>query len=76
MFVTLTYPNEIKKDFYVKYDDMKLNFFSEVNFVAIKNGMHSTRGYTSYHGEIKKFQPKDKSHVKEIFNSIDSFFSS
>jgi len=75
LFVTLTYPNEIKKDFYVVYNQKKINFFNEVSFVAIKNGMHSAKGYSSYHGEIEKFQPHDKSHVKEIFNSINNFFS-
>jgi hypothetical protein len=75
LFVTLTYPNEIKKDFEVTYNKQRINFYNEVNFVAIKNGMHSSKGYISYHGEIEKFQPKNNSHVKEIFNSINNFFN-
>ena len=75
LFVTLTYPNEIKKDFEVIFNKKKINFYNEVNFVAIKNGMHSSRGYSSYHGEIENYQPKNNSHVKEIFNSINNFFN-
>ena len=50
-----------------------MNFHNDVNFVAIKNGMHSNKGYCSYHGDIKNFNIKDKSHVKEIYNSINNF---
>ena len=75
LFVTLTYPNEINKNFKILYEDKKIDFFDEVNFVAIKNGMHSSKGYSSFHGDIKKFAPKNGAHVKKIFNSIDSFFS-
>lgn len=74
LFVTLTYPNEIKKNFHVIYNHKKIDFYNEVNFVAIKNGMHSSKGYISYHGEIEKFLPEDNSHVKELFKSIDNFF--
>ena len=65
----------IQKDFEVIYNKQRINFYNEVNFVAIKNGMHSSKGYISYHGEIEKFQPKNNSHVKEIFNSINNFFN-
>ena len=76
LFVTLTYPNEIERDFQVTCDQGKyINFYDEVNFVAIKNGMHSSQGYCSYHGEIKNFQTKENDHVKEIFNSINNFFN-
>jgi hypothetical protein len=74
LFVTLTFPKEITKDFQIIIEEKKLNFYDYVNFVAIKNGMHTSKGYCSYHGEIKNFQIKDKAHVKEIFNSIVSFF--
>ena len=37
-----------------------MNFHNDVNFVAIKNGMHSNKGYCSYHGDIKNFNIKDK----------------
>lgn len=75
LFVTLTYPNEIEKDCEIIYNEQRINFYNEVNFVAIKNGMHSSKGYISYHGDIEKFQPKNNSHVKEIFNSINNFFN-
>ena len=75
LFVTLTYPNEIEKNFQVTCDKKNINFYDEVNFVAIKNGMHSSKGYCSYHGEIENFQTNENDHVKEIFNSINSFFN-
>ena len=76
LFVTLTYPNEIERDFQVTWEKKKfLNFYDEINFVAIKNGMHSKKGYCSYHGEIENFQTKENDHVKEIFNSINNFFN-
>ena len=75
LFVTLTFPKEITKDFQIIVDKKKMNFHNDVNFVAIKNGMHSNKGYCSYHGDIKNFHIKDKSHVKEIYNSINNFFN-
>ena len=76
LFVTLTYPNEIERDFQVTWEKKNfLNFYDEINFVAIKNGMHSKKGYCSYHGEIENFQTKENDHVKEIFNSINNFFN-
>ncbi len=75
LFVTLTYPNEIEKNFQVTCDKKNINFYDEVNFVAIKNGMHSSKGYCSYHGEIENFQTNENDHVKEIFNSINNFFN-
>jgi hypothetical protein len=47
VFATLTYPDEIKpNDTLVRSNGARLqNFGTMVSFVAIKNGMHSTRGF-------------------------------
>lgn len=48
VFVTLTYPDEIKLDdtLLLSNGDRLQDFGTMVAFVAIKNGMHSTRGFS------------------------------
>lgn len=75
LFVTLTYPNEIKKnDYVIVNDDLKLNFFNEVVFVAIKNGMHDTGGYVFSTPHTDLEIPKEKVHVSKIHNIILNYF--
>ena len=45
---------------------------NNVNFVAIKNGIHNSLGYLFTN--IKNFQSKENMHVKNIFNLIINFF--
>lgn len=47
MFASLTYPDEIRQDdvALVSNGDRLIGFGEMVAFVAIKNGMHTTRGY-------------------------------
>ena len=46
LFVILTYPYEVEKnDVMIINKKLELNFFDELVFVAIKNGMHDTKGY-------------------------------
>jgi hypothetical protein len=75
LFVTLTYPNQISKNFKIITDEQIIDFYNEVNFVAIKNGMHSSKGYFFFSGDISKFKPENNSHIKSIYNSINVFFS-
>ena len=75
MFVTLTYPNEIKKnDYIIVNNDLLLNFFNEVVFVAIKNGMHDTKGYAFSTPSVDLEIPKEKVHVSKIHNIILNYF--
>ena len=38
LFVTLTYPNEVKKSYFIELENgLELNFFNQVIFVALKN---------------------------------------
>jgi hypothetical protein len=71
----LTYPNQISKNFKIITDEQIIDFYNEVNFVAIKNGMHSSKGYFFFSGDISKFKPENNSHIKSIYNSINVFFS-
>ena len=43
-------------------------------FVAIKNGMHDSRGFAFFTKGIEEFAPKNNSHVKELHNSILGIF--
>jgi hypothetical protein len=47
VFITLTYPDEIRMNdtLVLSNGDRLLDFGTMVTFVAIKNGMHSTRGF-------------------------------
>ena len=73
LFVTLTYPNEIKKNSFVKIMDEKINLYDETVFVALKNGMHCDRGYL-YFKKNSRFQ-FEKKNIKHIFESILNFYS-
>ena len=75
LFVSLTYPNEIKKNsLIIINDNMELNFFNEVVFVAIKNGMHDSKGYVfcSPNSEFKV--PKKPTHISKLHDMILSYF--
>ena len=75
LFVTLTYPHEIKKmDYVIVNDNLELNFFNEVSFVAIKNGKHDQKGYAFYSPNLNLKIPKKPIHVSKIYNMILSNF--
>ena len=77
LFITLTYPIEIKKeDQLIINKNLELNFSKEVLFVAIKNGKHDTKGYGFYSPNINFEIPKKSIHVSEINNLILSNFGS
>ena len=75
LFVTLVYSSEIKENFLIKYDNISIDFYSEVVFVALKNGIHHTKGYNYFTKNlIPKELPKDF-HIKSIFNLINNYFN-
>lgn len=76
LFITLTYPNEIKDEAYISIGTRKINLKEETVFVAIKNGMHSEKGYAYFSKNIKKFSPPENSHVSNIHKSIIEIFHS
>jgi hypothetical protein len=73
-FVTLTYQNEINESSQVLIDGMPVSVFDHVVFVALKNGMHSQKGYVFQNGCISGKLPLDGSHVRELFNLLKKYF--
>ncbi len=76
LFVTLNYPNEVKKNDYIKINsELKLNFYNEIVFVAIKNGMHDSKGYVfcSLNSGFKT--PSEPIHVSKLHDIILDFFN-
>jgi hypothetical protein len=71
LFVTLTYPHEIKKDDYLFINEkLELNFFDEVVFVAIKNGMHNSKGYVYFTPSSSFKVPEKPVHVSYLHDII------
>ena len=71
LFVTLTYPDEVKENqkIFLKGKEV-LNFSDQIVFVALKNGMHSSKGFL-----YKSFSPKeDKIEVRKIYSILNNFF--
>jgi hypothetical protein len=56
LFVTLTYNKQILPNDNLYFKDQSINFFNEVNFVSLKNGIHSSKGFLFLKGNIKKLK--------------------
>jgi len=74
LFVTLTYPDEIVESDTVRLNSIKLDILQEVAFVAIKNGMHQSKGFAFFSPGIAKLCPENGSHVKELYSSVMNYF--
>ncbi|MDP2127580.1 MAG: hypothetical protein Q8K97_09380 [Pseudohongiella sp.] len=74
LFVTLTYPHEITQDTYILFRGKRMSVYSHVVFVAIKNGMHQSEGFAFFTPDIAPFAPVNGSHVKELHETILSYF--
>ncbi|MEQ9006239.1 MAG: hypothetical protein RLP12_00030, partial [Ekhidna sp.] len=57
LFVTLTYPNEITVQTSVNIANGAEKLAKHVVFVAIKNGMHQSKGFSYFSERIKQFAP-------------------
>jgi hypothetical protein len=68
LFVTLTYNQEITEKFTLKVNDQIVeNFNQDVVFVALKNGMHDTKGYCFINFRPKNLGTLHQSmHVKDL----------
>ena len=75
LFVTLTYPDEILGVDVLKSESASLKIFQEVAFVAIKNGMHQSKGFAFFTPGIAKLSPEDGSHVKDLYVSVRNYFN-
>lgn len=74
LFVTLTYPFEITTSTYFRIDNRKVPLLSNVSFVAIKNGMHQSKGFAFFSRNFSKNLPEDGVHVAELGNAILNYF--
>jgi hypothetical protein len=74
LFVTLTYPDEILEGDVLKSESVSLRVLQEVAFVAIKNGMHQSKGFIFFTPDIANFSPEDGSHVKDLYSTVLNYF--
>lgn len=75
LFAVLTYPHEVKKDdIIIVNEKIKLNFFDELVFVAIKNGMHCSKGYVFLSEDNNFIMPKKPIHVSNLHGIILNYF--
>lgn len=69
IFATLTYPDEIRPDDVALQGSRRLETFGQaVAFVAIKNGMHSTRGFAFVSPNTPATVPGGPVHVAALFD--------
>jgi hypothetical protein len=74
LFVTLSYPFEIYPDDIIEVNNNIVNLFQNVNFVALKNGMHCSEGYNFFSETIEKYAPIENTHVKNLYHTIYNYF--
>ncbi len=73
LFVSLTYPYEINEKTLVVKENVKFEFKEHVAFVALKNGIHSEKGYLfTSENILSKNTPSF--HIKKIFEIINKYF--
>ena len=74
LFVVLTYPDEVNNNtkFFIGEESVKL--INYVDFVAIKNGEHQSKGFLYSSSGLNDIMPKNGSHVSEIYNTIVNYF--
>lgn len=71
LFVTLTYPKEISKGFKIQDGaGREFDLHDDVAFVAIKNGMHSARGFCFFRGSVAQHAPASGTHVKALHTTV------
>ena len=68
LFITLTYPHEILPNDAVAHAGGTFGpVLPHVAFVAIKNGMHSTKGFSFFSPGIQARLPAEPVHVSALF---------
>jgi hypothetical protein len=74
LFVTLTYPLEVTGRTQYSIDGIIRPLEPEVNFVAIKNGMHQGKGFAFFSPGAARYAPEDFSHVSSLGQMIMRYF--
>ena len=76
IFVSLVFDEEILTDTLIEIGSNKnIKLKEYVNFVAIKNGKHSPKGFLYKKGNINNIDFENDLHVKNIYNLIIKYFS-
>lgn len=68
LFITLTYPTEITRETICDTGQFKFLLSKHVAFVAIKNGMHQSKGW--FYSSRNSLEYKNTIEVTEIFNHL------
>tara|TARA_B100000242_G_C43043742_1_gene487076 strand:+ start:1152 stop:2459 length:1308 start_codon:yes stop_codon:yes gene_type:complete len=76
IFLSLTYSQEINKDTKCKSDLEEFLLYEHVNFVAVKNGKHNSKGYAHFSEGLKNLIPEENSNICKINESIKNYFNS
>ena len=74
LFVVLTFPDEINDNTKFFIDEESVKLINYVDFVAIKNGEHQSKGFLYSSSGLNDIMPKNDSHVSEIYNTIVNYF--
>ena len=74
IFVVLTYPSEITDKTMITYLGKESQLSDLVNFVAIKNGEHQSKGFAYFSDGLLEFAPPQGTHVAKIYNTVLQFF--
>lgn len=75
IFVSFAYDKEILNNTQIKISkDINIKLKEHVNFVAIKNGKHTSKGFIYTKGDISKINFLNGNHIKNINYLIKKFF--
>jgi hypothetical protein len=74
LFVTLTFPQEIKASTQYRIGDRELPLLPEVSFVAIKNGMHQEEGFAFFTPGVASEAPENGAHVADLGRTVLNYF--
>ena len=74
LFVTLSYPNEIADGFKVISEDEEFDLSQHVSFVAIKNGMHSPKGFFAAVGADEHLHQENGMNISRVYSLIRTHF--
>jgi hypothetical protein len=75
IFVTLAVKFEVNKNFNLSLNEIdKIPFYKHVSFVALKNGMHSNKGFFYTNLKFSSIKLKKNFNITRIFYIINSIF--
>lgn len=75
LFVTLSYSKELKKNYFLEYNKKRVDLFSQVVFVALKNGIHHHEGFNFFSKNLINDKNLNNFHIKDLFFVIKNYFN-